>query len=65
MKDFDIKKLDNVVVAGVDYRDYPDFVDAYIDTADYDGRPLSEDECAWVTDNYPELVNELAFESLI
>jgi hypothetical protein len=63
--DFDIKLLNNVYIDGIDTRDYPDFVDAFIESADYGDRELTEKECEWVTDNYPSVVNELVFEQLL
>ncbi len=62
---FDIKLLNNIYIEGVDRHDYPDFCDAFISSADYGDRELTEDECDWVTDNCPELVGELAFDSLL
>jgi hypothetical protein len=62
---FDIKKLSNVYIGGIDTRDYPDFVDAFIESADYGDRELTEEECDWVTETYPEIVSELAFEQLL
>lgn len=61
----EIGHVDNIVIGGVDSRDYPDFADAYVESADVDGREATEDECVWLTENYPEVVNEMAFESLI
>ena len=40
----DYKKITNVVLDGIDFEDYPDFCDAYIVSADYDGEPMSEDQ---------------------
>ena len=34
--------IDNIEVAGIDTNDYPDFCDAFIVSADYDGQPMSE-----------------------
>lgn len=65
IKNFDIKKLEDICIEGVDSADYPDFCDAFIASADYDGRELTEAECDWVTDQCPELVGERAFDSLI
>jgi len=39
-----ISKIDNIVLDGIDYKDAPDFVDAYIVSADRDGVELTEDE---------------------
>ena len=45
--------------------DYPDFSDAYISYATYtDGTPLSDTELDQFTDQYGDLVHELAYDSL-
>ena len=41
---FDYTKIDNAWVEGIDTRDYPDLCDAYIESADYDGTPMTEDQ---------------------
>jgi hypothetical protein len=41
---FDYLKLDNVVIGGVDFEDFPDFCDAYVESADYDGVELTDVE---------------------
>ena len=40
----DYKKITNVVLDGIDFEDYPDFCDAHIVSADYDGEPMTEDQ---------------------
>ncbi len=40
--EFDYTKITNVVVDGIDYKDAPDFCDAYIASCDYYGHPMSE-----------------------
>jgi hypothetical protein len=40
----DLNKITNVVVGNVDFADYPDFTDAYIESADYDGEEMTEDQ---------------------
>jgi len=37
----DYNKIDNVEIDGIDTADYPDFVDAYILSADYNGVKMS------------------------
>ena len=37
------KLIDNVSVDGIDHNDYPDFSDAFIESADYDGKPMTEE----------------------
>ena len=41
-KEIDYLKLDNVVIGGVDFEDFPDFCDAYVESADYNGVELTE-----------------------
>lgn len=40
----DYKLIDNVDIDGIDYSDYPDFCDAFICAADYDGEPMTQDQ---------------------
>jgi len=44
MNKLDYSKIDNIKVDGIDYSDYPDFCDAYIASADYDGRAMTDEE---------------------
>ncbi len=47
MKDIeklDYLKIDNIVVSGVDHKDYPEYCDAYIESADYNGEPMTEEQ---------------------
>ena len=36
----DTKQIDNIVLGGAN--DYPDFADAYIESADYKGQPMTQ-----------------------
>ena len=38
----DYKKIDNIEIDGIDTKDYPDFCDAHISSADYDGVPMTD-----------------------
>ena len=38
----DYKKIDNIEVDGIEPKDYPDFSNAYISSADYDGVPMTD-----------------------
>lgn len=60
-----IKDVDDLTVEGVDRKDYPDFCDAFFDSGSINGRELTEQELDDLSDKYPEIVNEMAFESLI
>jgi len=42
LKNMDYKKIDNIEIDGIDTKDYPDFCDAYISSADYDGKPMTD-----------------------
>ena len=44
MKNIDYKKIDNIEVDGIDTKDYPDFSNAYIVSADYDGVPMTDQQ---------------------
>jgi hypothetical protein len=53
-------------IDGADSSDYPDFSDAYFSAGNYeDGTPLTDDELDQLGNDYPEVVNEMAFESFI
>ena len=40
----DYKKIDNIEIDGIDTKDYPDFCDAYISSADYDGVAMTDEQ---------------------
>ena len=40
----DYKKITNIEIEGIDTNDYPDFVDAFISSADYEGVAMTEGE---------------------
>ena len=40
----DYKLIDNIEVDGIDTKDYPDFCDAFIASADYDGKEMTEEQ---------------------
>ena len=56
----------DVEVDGIDSRDYPDFCDAYFCSAFYEdtGEPLSEDDLILLDELFPEVLNEMSFNSL-
>jgi len=39
-----IELIDNIVFDGINWNDYPDFSDVYIESADYDGMPMDGDQ---------------------
>ena len=58
--EINLDNIDNIVFSGIDWTDYPDFCDAYIESAEYDGREMTEEEIEYVEDNHRDWVyNEL------
>ena len=61
-----INNLTNVQVDGVCMNDYPDFVDAYICSADdANGNPLSDDQLDQLTEDNQEWVQEMAHDEIM
>lgn len=63
----DIDKVCDLEVDGVYDWDYPDFCDAFFCSGKWieTGIELTDIELDDLADQYPELVNEMAFKSLI
>lgn len=59
----DYSKISNVRVEGIDPKDYPDFCDAYISSADYDGKPMTEEQLEEINEDgefvYDHVINQL------
>lgn len=49
--DFNYSKIDDIEVDGIDYRDAPDFCDAFISSATYKGKEMSESQLERLNDN--------------
>jgi hypothetical protein len=49
--ELDYSKITDISVAGIDMRDYPDFCDAFIEEAYYDGRPMTDEELALLNED--------------
>ena len=45
------KKIDNIEVDGIDTKDYPDFCDAFIVSADYNGKPMTNKQINKLNEN--------------
>lgn len=60
----DYSKITNVEVAGIDYNDYPDFCDAYIMSAMYGEREMTEQELEALS-NDSAFVNEAVFAQIL
>lgn len=61
--ELDLTKVSNVEIDGIDHKDYPDFCDAYIIKADYDGRAMTEEELDELNDD-SAFVHEKVFNHL-
>tara|TARA_R110000851_G_scaffold318554_1_gene482448 strand:+ start:168 stop:437 length:270 start_codon:yes stop_codon:yes gene_type:complete len=61
--EMDYKLIDNIEIDGIDTKDYPDFSNAYIVSADYNGVAMNNAELDEVNDNqdfqYECIMNEL------
>ena len=44
-------KIDNIKFEGIDHKDRPDYCDAYILSADYEGREMTEQELEELNDD--------------
>ena len=47
----ELSKIKNVVFGGIDMSDYPKFCDAYIESAELNGRPATDAELDAMTEN--------------
>ena len=60
----DLRKVENMEFEGIDFADYPDFVDAFLVAADYDGKELTEEQIDYINDEHYDFVNERVYSSL-
>lgn len=59
-----MRKLDDYQLDGIDHRDYPDFVDAFVSWATWeDGTELTDDELDKINED-GALVHQLVWEHL-
>ena len=63
-KSYVLSELHNVELDGVDTRDYPDFSDAYLQDAMYEGRWLSEHQINEINDNDSDWVHGHIFDNI-
>ena len=47
----DYSKIEVIDIDGIDHGDYPDYVDAYITEAEYDGKPMTDEMIDEINDN--------------
>ena len=57
-----IDKVENIIFADIDHKDYPDYSNDYIESAEIDGTPLTDEELESLRDNYPNWFYEKLFD---
>lgn len=57
------KLITNVKFEGIDHKDYPDYCDAYIVSADYNGEPMTDEQIEELAQD-TDLVYDLLIEHL-
>lgn len=55
----DYSKIDNIVFEDIDHNDYPDFCDAFICSADYDGEPMTDRQLDQINDDRDFVIEKL------
>lgn len=63
MTKFDFNKITNVELDGIHHWDYPDYCDAFISSADYDGVEMTDEQLDELNEDY-ELIHELVWDNL-
>ena len=58
----DLKKVEVLEIDGINHYDYPDYCDAYISEANYNGKPMSNKMLDEINDNHPDFVYEQTWE---
>ena len=61
-----LSQIVDIEISGIDTKDHPDYVDAYISSANWKetGKELTEEELDQIKDEHPDFVNQQALESL-
>ena len=55
----DIKQVADMEIGDINYNDAPDFSDAFIEAASYQGRDMTEEELEFLNEQHPDLAQEL------
>lgn len=48
----DYSKISDIKLAGIDTKDYPDFTDAFIESASYEDRDMTDEELDRLNDDH-------------
>ena len=60
----DLSKVEDIEFEGINHDDYPDYCDAFVTSATYKGRDLTEEELEWVGDEHSDWVYEKLMDYL-
>lgn len=60
----DLTKIDNIQMGDVNLSDYPEFSDAFIESADYNGVEMTQAQLDFLNDNHQEFVYDNAYQSI-
>jgi len=52
----DYNKIEVLEVDNINHYDYPEYCDAFISEANYDGKTMSDDMLDEINDNHPDFV---------
>ena len=55
--------IDNIEVDGIDTNDYPDFTDAFISSADYNGVEMTDEQLEALNEDY-DFVHDCVYNQL-
>ncbi len=56
----DKTKISNIKIDGVCHLDHPEYSDAYIESADYDGEPMTEEQLESINED-----SEFVYEAVL
>ena len=60
----DYNKIKVIEIDGINHYDYPEYSDAYISEASYNGEPMSNEMYDELNDNHPDFVYKKVWEFL-
>ena len=60
----DLSKIEDIEFDGINHNDYPDFCDAFISSATYQNRDMTEEELEILDEEYRDFVYEKLMDYL-
>ena len=60
----DLSKIEDIEIDGINHNDYPDFCDAFISSATYQNRDMTEEELEILDEEYRDFVYEKLMDYL-